>query len=172
MDDWRGRSQTWLWAWRLFNRWSRLDIDPRPLTAGERWAVAATTAPAVIRSRYLRPIRLGLLARTPAWIVTRRLQERTHGWFRVPSQEAADHIRLRFDIWPIDVNDHVRLQHGRLTAVGYATPTFTEIIFVLPNGEIEPDPHSPAMAKAWAAHNAARHERASINVIAPSEGGK
>ena len=157
MDDGRGhRSQTWLWAWRLFAEWSRLDIDPRPLTAGERWSVVATTMLAVVRSRYLRPVRRWLLARTPAWIVARRLQRRTHGWYCVPSQEAADHVRLRFDIWPIEVGDHIRLEHGRLTAVGYATPTFTEIIFVLPTGELEPDPDRPEMDRAWAASSATR----------------
>lgn len=147
---------TWFWAWRLFAIWSRLDVNPRSLTAGERWSVVATTMPAVIRSRYLRPARLWLLARTPAWIVAGRLQRQTNSWYRVPSQEVADHVRLRFDIWPIDVGDHVRLQDGRLTAVGYATPTFSEIILVLPNRELEPDPHSPEMGRAWAAYAAAR----------------
>lgn len=139
-------------AWRLFLCWSRLDLDPRSLTAGERWSVVATTVPAVLRSRYLRPARLWLLCCTPAWIVARRLQRRTHGWYRVPSRGAAEHVRLRFDIWPIEVDDHVRLEHGRLTALGYATPTFTEIIFVRPDGELEPDPDSPEMARAWAAY--------------------
>ena len=53
-----------------------------------------------------------------------------------------------------EVGDHVRLQHGRLTAVGYATPNFTEIIFLLPNGDLEPDPNSPEMDRAWATYNA------------------
>lgn len=157
MDDRRGlRLQTWFWAWRLLCRWTRLNIDPRSLTAGERWAVAVTTLPAALRSRYLRPARLLLLAHTPAWIVADRLQQLTHCWYRIPSQKAADHIRLRFDIWPIDIDDHVRLQQGRLTAVGYRTPMFSEIIFVLPNGELEPDPKNPEMARAWAAHSRIR----------------
>lgn len=92
----------------------------------------------------------------PEWIVASRLQRRTHGWYRIPGRAAAEHVRLRFDIWPIDVGDHVRLQDGRLTAVGYATPTFSEIIIVLPNGELEPDPHSPEMGRARATYAAAR----------------
>ena len=152
----RALAWTWLWAWRLFAGWSRLDVDPRSLAAGERWSVVATTMPAVVRSRYLRPVRRWLLSRTPAWIVARRLQKRTQGWYRVPSRAAAEHVRLRFDIWPIEVDDYVRLQHGRLTAVGYACPTFTEVIFVLPTGELEPDPNSPEMDRAWAAYAAAR----------------
>jgi hypothetical protein len=84
------------------------------------------------------------------------VQRRTHDWYRVPDQEAADHVRLRFNIWPIEVGDHIRLRHGRLTAVGYATPTFTEVIFVLPTGELEPDPDSPEMDRAWAAYAATR----------------
>lgn len=77
----------------------------------------------------------------------------TNSWL-VPrtGRAAAEHVRLRFDIWPIGVGDHVRLERGRLTAMGYATPTFTEIIFVLPNGEPEQDPKSPEMAKAWTAY--------------------
>jgi hypothetical protein len=98
-----------------------------------------------------------LLTRTPAWIVALRLQRRVHGWYRVPNHAAAELVQLRFDIWPVDIGDHVRLEHGRLTAVGYATPTFTEIIFVQPNGELEPDPHSDEMARAWAAYTAARY---------------
>jgi hypothetical protein len=157
MDLWQlPRDWAWFWAWRLFAGWSRLDVDPSSLTAFERWSVVATTMPAVVRSRYLKPVRRWLLARTPAWIVARRLQQRTHRWYRVPSEEAADHVRLRFDIWPIEVGDHVRLQQGRLTAVGYSTATFSEIIFVLPNGEIEPDPGSSEMNRAWAAY-VARH---------------
>lgn len=143
---------TWAWAWQIFARWTRLDLDPRSLTPGERWSVIAVTVPSVLRSRYLRPLRLWLLARTPAWIVARRLQKRTHGWYRIPSRAAAEHVRLRFDMWPMDVGDHVRFQDGRLTAVGYATPILTEIIYVLPNGELEPDPKSPYMPKAWAAY--------------------
>lgn len=156
MDLWQlPREWAWLWAWRLFAGWSRLDVDPRSLTAGERWSVVATTVPAVIRSRHFRPVSLWLLSRTPAWVVAKRLQKRTHGWYRVPSQEAAGRIRLRFDIWPIEVGDYVRLERGRLTAVGYSTTTFSEIILVLPNGEIEPDANSPEMDRAWAAYNAA-----------------
>jgi len=148
MDRFQLRERAWLWAWRLFAGWSRLDVDPRSLTAGERWSVVATVVRSVARSRYLRPARLWVLARTPAWIVAHRLQQRTHGWYRIPGRAEAEHVRLRFHIWPVEVGDHVRLQHGRLTAVAYANPTFTEIIFVQPNGEIEPDPDSPEMRTA------------------------
>jgi hypothetical protein len=54
------------------------------------------------------------------------------------------------------VGDHVRIGRGRLTAIVYSNDTFSEIIFVLPNGEIEQDPHSPDMAKAWARFAATR----------------
>ena len=158
MDRWYVfRRRTWLWAWQLFEGWSRLDLDPRRLTVGARWSVVATAIPSVVRSRYLRPARSWLLTRTPAWIAVLRLQPRVHGWYRVPSHAAAEHVRLRFDIWPIEMGDHVRLERGRLIAVGYATPTFSEIVFVQPNGELEPDPHSDEMARAWAAYTAARY---------------
>ena len=157
MDLWQlPREWAWLWAWRSFVGWSRIDVDPRSLTAGERWSVVAITVPAVIRSRYFRPARLGLLARTPAWIVARRLGKQTHGWYRVPNRRAAEHVRLRFDIWPIEVGDHVRLERGRLTAVGYSTADFSEIIFVQPDGEIEPDPQSPEMDRAWTRYHESR----------------
>ena len=143
-------------AWRLFLHWGRIDLDTESLTAGERWSVVATVVPAVVRSRYLRPVRLWLLARTPAWIVARRLDGRVHGWYRIPSGAAAEHVRLRFEIWPIHIGDHVRLRERRLTAVAYATPTFTEIIFIEPNGELEPDPKRPEIARAWATYGAAR----------------
>jgi hypothetical protein len=140
----------------LFSRWSGLDLDVRSLTANERWSIVVITVPAVLRSRHLRPAKLWLLARTPAWIVAHRLQELTHSWYRIPGRAAADHVRLRFDIWPVEVGDHVRLERGRLTAVGYSTTTFSEIILVLPNGEIEPDPQSPEMDRAWTRYHESR----------------
>jgi hypothetical protein len=79
-----------------------------------------------------------------------------HGWYRIPSRAAAEHVRLRFEIWPIEVGDHVRLQAGRLTAVGYATPNFTEIVFVQPDGELETEPRSREMARAWARYSSMR----------------
>jgi hypothetical protein len=150
-------NQRWIspWAWRLFYRWSGLDLDPRSLTAGERWSVASTVVPAVFRSRYLRPARQWMLARTPTWIVTQRLDRRMHGWYRIPCPASAEHVRLRFDMWPIEVGDHVRVQDGRLAAVGYATPTYSEIILLNPDGELEDQPKIPEMARAWAAYWAA-----------------
>ena len=150
------RRFTWAWAWNLFAQWSQLDLDLGALGARERWTVVSAVVPAVMKGRYLRPARLWLLARTPPWIVTWRLQRRVHGWYRIPTRAAAEHVRLRFDIWPIEVGDHIRIERGRLTAVGYTTSEFSEIIFVMPNGEIEPDPRSPEMARAWAAYTANR----------------
>jgi hypothetical protein len=69
---------------------------------------------------------------------------------------AAEHVRVRFDIWPVDVGDHVRLENGRLTGVGYATPHFTEVIFVLANGELEPDTRSSAAESAWVRYHMGR----------------
>ncbi len=83
-----------------------------------------------------------------------RMQRRTQHWYRVPSRAAAEQAELRFGFWPIEVGDHVRIERGRLTAVGCAGKNFSEIIFVEPNGEPEPDPHSPEMSKAWAAFQA------------------
>jgi len=140
----------------MLSRWSKIDLDPEPLTARERWSVVGAVLPAVIQSRYLRPARLWLLARTPSRLVALRLQRRVHGWYRVPTRAAAEHARLRFDIWPIDVGDHVRLEGGRLTAIAYSTANFSEIILVLPSGEIEPDPSSSEMARVWAAFRASR----------------
>ena len=143
-------------VWRLVARWSRLDLDYGSLTAGERWSVVAATMQALVRSRLLRPVRLRLLAHMPVWVVAGRLQKCSHGWHRVPTSAVAEHVRLRFDIWPIEVGDHVRLQNGRLTAIGYGTRHFTEVIFILPEGEFEPDPRSPEMARAWAQFAASR----------------
>ncbi len=143
-------------TWRLFAQWSRLDLDLESLTARERWAVVPTVVQAALKSRYMGPTRRWLLARTPAWIVGWRLNRRVHQWYRVPSRSAAEHVRLRFDIWPIEIGDHVRIERGRLIAMAYSTATFSEIIFVLPNGEVEPDVHSSEMAMAWAKFAATR----------------
>lgn len=59
---------------------------------------------------------------------------------------------MRFSIWPLDIGDHVRIERGRVMAIGYAGKNFTEIIFVLPDGELEADPCSPEMATAWAVY--------------------
>ena len=136
-------------AWQMLASWSRIDLDPELLTARERWLVVRAVIPEVFNSRYLRPARRWLLAGTPSWIVARRLHKRMHGWYRIPSRAAAEHVRLRFDIWPIEVDDHVRIERGRLVAIACSTATFSEIIFVLPNGEIEPEPRSPDLARAW-----------------------
>lgn len=147
---------SWLWTWRLFARWSQLDLDPLALTVVERWSVVAAAATATVRSRYIRPVTLWLQARTPAWIVGGLLERRVHSWYRIPNRRAAELVRQRFHIWPIDIGDHVRLERGQLTAVGYATPGFTEVIYVLPDGELEADPDSPEMRKAWAAYSRTR----------------
>lgn len=145
-------------AWQRFARWSKVDLDLWSLTIPERWSVVRAVVPAVIRSRYVGPARRWLLARTPRWIVAWRLHKHVQGWYRIPTKAVAEHVRLRFDIWPVEVGDHVRLERGRLTAVGYTTATFCEMILVLPNGEIEPDPRSPEMARAWARFAATRHQ--------------
>jgi hypothetical protein len=138
--------------------WSKIDLDPELLTAPERWSVVRAVIPQVFKSRYLLPGRLWLLARTPSWIVARRVQRTVHGWYRIPTSSAAEHVRLHFDIWPIEVGDHVRIERGRLTAVAYSTAAFSEIIFVQPDGELEPDSRSPEMTKAWARFAATRHQ--------------
>ena len=102
------------------------------------------------------PTRRWLLAWTPSWIVAKRLQTCSHGWYRVPSRAVAEHVRIRFGIWPIEVGDHVRIEGGRLTAMAYSSAVFCENIFVLPNGEIEPDPCSQEIAKALAMYSARR----------------
>lgn len=156
MDVWKTFwERSWLWAWKAFARYSQLDLDPHKLTTKERWSVIGAASPELIRTRFLRPARLWLLTQIPAWVVASRLRKRSHGWYRIPSPAAVEQVRLRFDVWPIEVGDHVRIKSGRLTAIGYATPTFTEIIFVLPNGELEPDPSSSEMTRALAAYNAA-----------------
>lgn len=58
---------------------------------------------------------------------------------------------LRFDFYPLDAGDHVRIECGRLIAVGYAEREWSEVIYVTPDGQVEPDPHSPEMTRAWAA---------------------
>jgi hypothetical protein len=134
-------------GWRLFARWSRLDLDYSSLTAGERWSVVMATLKAMVRSRLLRPVRLRLLAHVPVWVVAKRLQRRSHGWYRVPNAAAAEHVRLRFDIWPIEVGDHVQLRNGRLVAIGYTTPHLTEIISYCPMGSSSQIPEVPRRPK-------------------------
>lgn len=143
---------TWLWAWRRIAAWSRLDLDPHALSARERWSVAIVVVSAVARSRYLRPLGLRFLALMPAWMVAMRLNRQVHGWYRIPSRTAAVHVQLRFHMWPLDAGDHVRIQNGRLTAVAYNGKEWSEIVFVMTDGQIEPDPKSPWMTKAWAAY--------------------
>lgn len=135
-------------VWRVFLRWARLDLGDRNLTARERWSVVAAAVPAVIRTRYGRPARAWLLEKTPAWIVTSRLEARTHSWYRVPTLAAAELVRVRFDFWPVKVGDHVRIQACRMTAIAYTGRTSSEIIYILPNGEPEPDPVRPRLTKS------------------------
>lgn len=156
---WHIPESTWVWAWRVFTRATGLDLDPRSLSASERWNVIAAAVPALVRSRFLSPVRLSLLARTPTRIVLRRLQRSVHGWHRIPNNSAAEQVRLRFDIWPLETGDFVQVQDGRLTAIGCMTATFCEIIYISANGEIEADPKSPEMTKAWAAYQADRRSR-------------
>src|SRR5690606_19427308 len=113
-------------AWGLFARWSKLHYSGS-LTPGERAAVVRAVIPAVFRNRYVRPVGLRLLAKSPSWIVARRLQRRHRDWYRVPTRAAAEHLRLRFDIWPVEVGDHVRIARGRLTAIAHTNATFSEI---------------------------------------------
>ena len=165
-------ASTWRWAWRLFLGWSRVDLAPVPLRARGRWAVVATAMPAVVRARYVRPVVRLLSARSPSWVVIGRLSPASPYWYRIPSEAAAEHVRLRFDIWPVNVGDHVRIQGSRLTAIGYAGETFCEIIFIQANGEVEPDPHSPHTQRAWAAYrrqSAAQSGRSdsTTNAMAP-----
>lgn len=150
---------TWVWAWHVFTRATGLDLDARSLSASERWNVIATAVPALVRSRVLRPVRLWLLARTPTRIVLLRLQRSVHGWHRTPNRSASEQVRLRFDIWPLETGDFVQVKDGRLTAIGRMTATFCEIIYISPNGELEADPKSPEMTKAWAAYQADRRSR-------------
>jgi hypothetical protein len=56
----------------------------------------------------------------------------------------------------VEVGDHVQVRAGRLTAIGYTSGSFSEIIYVLPSGEPEEDPKSVEMTKAWAAYDASR----------------
>lgn len=112
----------------------------------------AATVPAAVRAYYIRPVGRWMIARAPAWAVARELERRVHGWYRIPNGIASRHVRTRFDVYPIDVGDHIRIQEGRVTAIGYAGQNWSEIIYVLPGGEIEPDPDIPEMAVAWAAY--------------------
>jgi hypothetical protein len=93
-----------------------------------------------------------MLSSLPAWTVVIRLHRRTSGWYRIPSARAAEHVRLRLDMWPLNPGDHVRIERGRLTAVAYSTSDWSEIIYIGPDGEVEPDPRSPEMSGAWRAY--------------------
>jgi len=104
----------WLWAWRRIAAWSGLDLNPRGMSARERWSVAVVVVCAVAKSRYLRPLRLWFLARSPAWAIALRLERATHRWFRIPDRAAAEHVMLRFDFYPLDAGDLVRIECGAL----------------------------------------------------------
>ncbi len=147
----RGKDGWWYWAWRLFAMWSRLDLDAKGMGAGERWAVVLTTLPAGLRAYYLRPARSWLLSKLPKWVCVIRLQRAGHDWYGITSQAAAEHVRLRFDIYPVDIDDLVRIHRDKVTAVAYAGSSWFEVVFLQPNGEIEPDPNVPATARARAA---------------------
>lgn len=140
-----------IFLWQAFLSWSRLDLNG-PLTASERWNVVQVAVSVGVEQRYVRPVFRWLQARAPAWTCVSRLEARPHDWYRIPNWAAALHVRQRFDVYPIDVGDHVQIRSGRVTAIGYAGPTFSEIIYVLPNGEPEPDPHSHETAKARVAY--------------------
>lgn len=139
------------WIWQILAERSGVDADPQTLTAGQRWSVITMTVAGSLRRRY-QGVRLWLLSNLPTWTVTSRLQGRTHRWYRVPSMQAAEHVRLRLAMWPLNPGDYVRIERGRLTAVAYSTKDWSEIIYVGPEGEVEPDPHSPEIARAWRAY--------------------
>jgi hypothetical protein len=128
------------WAWQLFVRWSRVDIDAHNVGTEERWAVVFTTTAAGLRAYCLRPARHWLLATLPRWVAAVRLEWAGHGWYRIPSQSAAEHARLRFDVFPIQAGDLIRLKGGRPTAVAYAGPASCEIIFLAPMGRSSQTP--------------------------------
>lgn len=148
----------WSWVWQLFVRCSRVDIEAHSVGAGERWAIVFTTAAAGLRAYCLRPARDWLLGTLPRWVAVVRLEWAGHGWYRIPSQSAAEHARLRFDVFPIQAGDLIRLKDGRPTAVAYAGPASCEIIFLEANGEIEPDPIAPLLGKAWSAYRDAHRK--------------
>jgi hypothetical protein len=138
-------------AWRVFTAWSGVDVDPQTLTAGQRWSVITITVAGILRRRS-QGVRFWLLSSVPTWNLAARLERQTHRWYRIPSRQAAEHVRLRLDMWPLNPGDYVRIERGRLTAVAYSTSDWSEIIFVGLDGEVEPDPRSPEMARAWRAY--------------------
>lgn len=132
-------------------RWGRLRLD-RELTTSERWQVVATTIRAGVRGYYVEPFRRWTLAHSPKWMLMARLERAGHGWYRIPSYAAARHCRLRFDVYPIDTGDLVRFREGRVVAIAYAGPRHYEMVGILPDGAVEPDPRVPSMRRAWAAY--------------------
>jgi hypothetical protein len=139
------------WLWRAFARWTRIDLDPQTLTRAQRRSIFAIVVSAIIRSWY-QGVRVWLLSSLPTWTLAARLEGQTHRWYRIPSRQAGEHVRLRLKMWPLNPGDYVRIEQGRLTAVAYSTSDWSEIIYVGLDGEVEPDPRIPEMARAWSAY--------------------
>lgn len=146
----------WLWFWRSFARWSRLDLDPLALSSAERWDVVAAVIPAVVRARYARPTRNWFLSRLPAWVALVRLERHTNGWYRIPDRPVAEHCMFRFDHPGLDIGTFLKIARGVLVATGHVEADHCEILFFLPNGEVEDEPDVPEMGRAWQSYWQAR----------------
>ena len=140
------------WSWRLFMQWIGLVVDDQALSKGEHLRIVAIAVPAIFRARCIVPARDRLLSILPRWTARLRLEPVGHGWHRIPDWSCAHHVRLRFDVFPISEGDLIQLKRGRPTAVAYPGEFSSEMIFLLTNGEIEPDPRTPFVAKAWASY--------------------
>ncbi|MBN9305896.1 MULTISPECIES: hypothetical protein [unclassified Devosia] len=139
----------WLWSWRSFARWSRLDLDPIGLSPAERWGVVAAVIPAVFRARFARPVRHWLQSRLPARVALLRLERHANGWYRIPDRPAAEHCMFRFDHPGLDTGTFLRIERGVLAATGHVEVDHCEMLFFLPNGEVEDEPAVPEMRLAW-----------------------
>src|SRR5690606_17973242 len=107
------------------------------------------TIPAGIRTHYVRPFRLWLLAHLPHWTAVMRLRAVGHGWYRIPTYAVAEHCRLRFDIHSIEEGDLIRIERGRATAMAYEDRNFCEIIRFVSGDEVEDDVVPLALTRAW-----------------------
>jgi hypothetical protein len=144
---------TWLRAWRLFIRWSGLDIDPHELTVIERWHIVSITVPAGVRAFYARPARHWLMSRLPAWWAMSRLKRASGGWYRIPTWSVAEHCMFRFGHPGLDVGTLLKIRGGAIVATAHVMHDRCEILFYAPNGEVENEPDVFEMRRAWQARS-------------------
>jgi hypothetical protein len=63
---------------------------------------------------------------------------------------------FRFDHPGLDIGTFLKIARGVLVATGHVEADHCEILFFLPNGEVEDEPDVPEMGRAWQSYWQAR----------------